>query len=97
MVFRRRRISVQVSGIGDAKYCWDVDLLLVVVLVLVLVLDPIGNGLHQLFFFDYENEDDDEDDKQSTRHLPRMFLLPNGLAGATFSERSLGKSLVPIY
>ena len=39
-----------------------IGLFLVVVLVLVLVLDPFGNGLHQLNFFDYENEDDDEDD-----------------------------------
>ena len=63
-----------------------------------IVLDPFGNGLHQLNFFDYENEDDDE--KQSNRHfrrLPLESLLSNCPAGATFSERSLGKSLVPIY
>jgi hypothetical protein len=35
-------VSVQVSGRGGAKYCWDV--------VLVLVLDPFGNGLHKLYF-----------------------------------------------
>jgi hypothetical protein len=34
---------------GDAKYCWDVDLL-VVVLVLVLVLDLFDNGLYKLYF-----------------------------------------------
>jgi len=39
-------VSVQVSGRGGAKYCWDI----VLVLVLVLVLDPFGNGLHQLYF-----------------------------------------------
>ena len=67
---------------------------------IVLVLDLFGNGLHQLNFFDYENEDDDEDEKQSNRHfrrLPLESLLSNCPAGATFSERSLGKSLVPIY
>jgi hypothetical protein len=36
-------VSVQVSGRGGAKYCWDG-------LVLVLVLDPFGNGLHILYF-----------------------------------------------
>jgi hypothetical protein len=62
---------------------WDI--------VLVVVLDPFGNGLHQLYFFDYENEDDDE--KQSNRHfrrLPLEFLLSNCLVEAIFSERSLG-------
>jgi hypothetical protein len=71
---------------------WDI------VLVLVLVLDQFGNGLHQLYFFDYENEDDDEDEKQSNRHfrrLPLESLLSNCLEEAIFSERSLGKSLDP--
>jgi len=70
------------------SFRWDI--------VLVLVLDPFGKGLHQLNFFDYENEDDDEDEKQSNRHfrrLPLESLLSNWPAGATFSERSLGKSL----
>jgi len=38
-------VSVQVSGRGDVKYCWDVLLLL-----LVLVPDPFGNGLHNIYF-----------------------------------------------
>jgi hypothetical protein len=62
--------------------------------VVVLVFDPFGNGLHQLYFFDYENEDE----KQSNRHfrrLPIEPLLSNCPEEATFSERSLGKSLVP--
>ena len=77
-----------VSGRGGAKYCWDV----VLVLLLVLVLDPFGTGLHQLYFFDYENEDDDE--KQSNRHfrrLPLESLLSNCLEGATFSERAVSE------
>jgi hypothetical protein len=84
-------VRCQVSGRGGAKCCWDV-----VVVLLVLVLDPFGNGLHQLYFFDYENEDDDEDEKLSTghfRHSPLMSLHSNCPAGATFSERSLGKSI----
>ena len=82
-------VSVQVSGRGGAEYCWD-----------VLVLDPFGTGLHQLYFFDYENEDDDEDEKHSYRHFraaPFKSLLSNCPAGAPFSERSLGKSIIPIY
>ncbi len=54
----------------------------------------------QTLFLDYENEDDDEDEKQSTEHLghlPLIALHSNCPTGATFSERSLGKSLVPIY
>ena len=43
---------------------WDI--------VLVLVLDLFGNGLCQLYFFDYE--DDDEDEQQSNQHF-RRFLL----------------------
>jgi hypothetical protein len=42
-------VRFQVSGIGEAKYCWDVDLL-VVVLVHVLVHDLFGNRLHKLYF-----------------------------------------------
>jgi hypothetical protein len=67
---------------------------------IVVVLDPFGNGLHQLYLFDYENEDDDEDEKQSNQYfsrLPLESLLSNCLEEAIFSERSLGKSLVPIY
>jgi hypothetical protein len=63
-----------------------------------IVLDPFGNGLYQLYCFDYENEDDDEDEKQFNRHfrrLPLGSLLSNCPAGGTFSERSLGKNLVP--
>ncbi len=44
----------------------------VVVLVLVVVLYPLGNGLHQLYIFDYENEDDDEYEKQSNRHFRHL-------------------------
>jgi hypothetical protein len=71
---------------------WDI----VLVLVLVLVLDPIGNALHQPYLFDYEN--DDEDEKQSNRHfrrLPLKSLLSNCLEEDIFSERSLGRSIVP--
>jgi len=59
-----------------------------------IVLDPFGNGLHQIYFFDYENEDDDE--KQSNRHfrlLPLESLISNCLEEAIFSECGLGKSL----
>jgi hypothetical protein len=70
-------------------------------IVLALVLDSFGNGLQQLNFFDYENEDDDKDEKQSNRYffrrLPLEFSLSNCPEGATFSERSLGKNLVPVY
>ncbi len=61
-----------------------------------IVLDPFGNGLYQLYFFDYENEDENE--KQSNRYfrrLPLESLLSNCLEEATFPERSLEKSLVP--
>ena len=84
-------VSVQVSGRGGAKYCWDVFL----VLLLVLVLDPFGTGLHQLYFFDYENDDEDEEQFICYfRYLSLMSLHSNCPAGAPFSERSLGKSLV---
>jgi len=76
--------------------CWRDSSRWDIVLVLVLVLDPFGNGLHQLYFFDYENEDDDE--KQSNRHfrrLPLESLLSNCPEWATFSKSSLGKSLGP--
>jgi hypothetical protein len=66
---------------------WDI--------VVVLVPDPVGNGLHQLYFFDYEIEDDDEDEKQSNRHfrrLPHESLLSNCIEEAIFSERSLDKA-----
>jgi hypothetical protein len=44
-------VSVQVSGRGGAKYCWDVVLvLLLLLLVLVLVLDPIGTGFTNSIF-----------------------------------------------
>jgi predicted PurR-regulated permease PerM len=48
-------VSVQVSGRGGAKYCWDVVLVLLLlvlllVLVLVLVLDPIGTGFTNSIF-----------------------------------------------
>ena len=75
--------------------CWRDTSRWYVVVVLVLVLDPIGTGLHQLYFFDYENEDEDE--KHSYRHFrasPLKSLLSNCPEGAPFSERSLGKSLV---
>jgi hypothetical protein len=65
---------------------------------IVFVLDPSCDGFHQLYFFDYE--DDDEDEKQfhpHSRRLPLESLLSNCPEGATFSERSRGKSLVPIY
>jgi len=45
--------------------CWREPSLWDVVVVFVLVLDPIDTGLHQSYFFDYENEDDDEDEKKS--------------------------------
>jgi hypothetical protein len=76
--------------------CWRDSSRWDIVLVLVLVLDPFGNGLHQLYFFDYENEDDNEDEKQSNRHfrrLPLESLLSNCLEEATFSKHGLGKSL----
>ncbi len=61
-----------------------------------IVLDPFGNGLYQLYFFDYENEDE----KQSNRHfrrLPLESLLSNCPEGATFPKHGLGKSIVPNY
>ncbi len=54
--------------------CWRDSSRWDIVVVLVLVLGPFGNGLHQLYFFDYENEDDDEDEKQSNRHFRRLPL-----------------------
>jgi len=63
---------------------------------IVLVLYPVGNRLHQLYFFDYENEDE----KQSNRHfrrLPLESLLSNCLEEAAFPKHGLGRSLVPIY
>jgi hypothetical protein len=68
----------------------------VLVVVLVLVLDPLVSVLHPNF----DCEDDDEDEKLSTehfRHSTFVSLHSNCPAGATFFERSLGKSLVPIY
>ena len=47
----------------------------VVVLVLVLVLDPIGTGLHSIFF-DCENEDDDEDETHSNLPIPFNRPIP---------------------
>ena len=73
--------------------CWRDTTRWHVVLVVVLVLDPLVSVLHPNF--DYE--DDDEDEKLSTghfRHSPLMSLHSNCPAGAIFSERSLGKSLV---
>ena len=61
---------------------------------IVLVLDSFGNGLHQLYFFDYENEDEDEDEKQSIGisgvcHLSLFSqIAPQGpLFTSLFSEK----------
>ena len=49
----------------------------------------------QTLFFDYENDDEDEEQFICYfRHLSLMSLHSNCPAGAPFSERSLGKSLV---
>jgi hypothetical protein len=53
----------------------------------------LAAGFTNSIFFDYENEDD----KQTTghfRHLPLIFLHSNYCpVGATFPERSIGKSI----
>ena len=43
-------------------------------------------------FFEYENEDEKQSNRH-IRHLPIESLPSTSSAGATFSDRSLGKSL----
>ena len=92
--------SVQVSGRGGAKYCWDVVLLLLVlVLVLVLVLGPLGKGFQQLSFSITRTSTT----TRTRNNLPgilgicHLCLCSQTASTKPFLPPSLGRNIVPIY